>query len=127
MKINKKHIIAGIISLLTMVGGLGLGLKVNVKKQDGTEIKTEIVMQNKIELSDKPVETVLEILIAELPKQAALPRFIHRKDGRKWHSIKCIIFHHGINRHIFKNQSIFNFYFFIKGIITNHISRKAGA
>ena len=60
MKLNKKYIIAGIVSLLTMAGGLGVGLKINVKEPDGTEIQTEILVHNQIELAEKPVETILE-------------------------------------------------------------------
>lgn len=60
MKLNKKYLIAGIVSLLTMGGGLGVGLKINVKEPDGNEIQTEILVHNQIELAEKPVETILE-------------------------------------------------------------------
>lgn len=60
MKLNKKYIIAGVVSLLTLFGGLGVGIKINTKKPDGTEVQTEIILQNNIELSEKQVETLLE-------------------------------------------------------------------
>lgn len=59
-KINKKYIIAGLVSLLTLFGGLGVGVNITTKKPDGTEVKTEILLENRIELSETPVETLIE-------------------------------------------------------------------
>lgn len=61
MKLNKKYIIAGLVTLVGITGGLFTGAK--IFSTDSTEVKTntEIVLDDyKIELSVTPVDTLIE-------------------------------------------------------------------
>lgn len=62
MKVNKKYIIAGIVSALCLAGGFtGASIKYKSQVQDGDNITvTEITAEYKIELSEKQVETLIE-------------------------------------------------------------------
>ena len=61
MKVNKKYIIAGIISLITLTGGLIAGSSLFPKHDIDVKSKTEVILDDyKIELSVTPVDTVLE-------------------------------------------------------------------
>ena len=61
MKVNKKYIIAGIISLITLAGGLIAGYSLFPKHDVDVKSKTEVILDDyKIELSVTPVDTILE-------------------------------------------------------------------
>ena len=62
--------------------------------------------------------------IGEFYKSAVCLHFVNIRER---HTVKCIIFHHGINGHILKIQLISHMDLFIKGIIPDHISRQTGA
>lgn len=59
MKVNKKYIVAGLLTLTALAGGLFAGS--NIFSKTDIKTKTEIVLDDyKIELSAEPVDTVLE-------------------------------------------------------------------
>ena len=61
MKLNKKYIIAGLITLIGVAGGIFTGSNLFPKIDTKTTTKTEIVLDDyKIELSVEPVDAVLE-------------------------------------------------------------------
>lgn len=78
MKINKKYLIAGIITLIGIAGGLITGSKLFSTHDVDVQSKTEVVLDDyKIELSIEPVDTILEtedgeITVAQYPTVEAI-------------------------------------------------------
>ena len=71
-------------------------------------------------------QSPLKVFISKSADHLAVPVLFHHSDPRKGNTVKCIIFHHGINSHILKIQLISHLNLFIKGIIPDHISCQTG-
>lgn len=78
MKLNKKYLIAGAITLIGIAGGLVTGSKLFSTHDVDVQSKTEVVLDDyKIELSVEPVDAILEtedgeITVAQYPTVEAI-------------------------------------------------------
>ena len=78
MKLNKKYLIAGVITLIGIAGGLFTGSKLFSTHDVDVQSKTEVVLDDyKIELSVEPVDAILEtedgeITVAQYPTVEAI-------------------------------------------------------
>lgn len=65
-----------------------------------------------------------EILISEFTNDFAIAVFAFHRNRWQWHAVKRICFNHGVDRHVFKYETVPFFQRLIEGVVANDVTRQ---